>query len=96
MIPICLSPLAWRRCLFKREPAGQPTLGGSSNGADRSRREREGAFGNAVITADVRYSLLTKHYRIDRPMSAHREPDHLLAERREIEVVRTFFDQSEE
>ena len=25
-------------------------------------REREGAFGNAAITAEVRYSLLTKHY----------------------------------
>ena len=103
-------------CLVKREPAGQPTSGGTSNGADRSRseaeraqrekprdeasgrsdagsddtgtwferrlrepffvipeiadcqrqrgtaREREGAFGNAVITAEVRYSLLTKHY----------------------------------
>ena len=33
---------------------------------------------------------------VDRPVSAHREPDHLLAERRKIEVVRTFFDQSEE
>ena len=26
-------------------------------------REREGAFGNAAITAEVRYSLSTKHYR---------------------------------
>ena len=25
-------------------------------------REREGAFGNAATTADVRYSLLTRHY----------------------------------
>ena len=25
-------------------------------------REREGAFGNPVIIADVRYSLVTKHY----------------------------------
>ena len=25
-------------------------------------REREGAFGNAVITAEVRYSPVTKHY----------------------------------
>ena len=25
-------------------------------------REREGAFGNAVISADVRYSLVAKHY----------------------------------
>jgi hypothetical protein len=24
--------------------------------------EREGAFGNAAIPADVRYSLVTKHY----------------------------------
>ena len=30
-------------------------------------REREGAFGSAVITAEVRYSLLTKHYRPTRP-----------------------------
>ena len=99
-----------RRCLVKREPAGHPASGGTSNGADRSRseaeraqrerprdeasgrsdgrsddtgawferrlrepsfvipkiadfrrqrgtvREREGAFGNAVITAEVRYS----------------------------------------
>ena len=30
--------------------------GGNSNGADRSLREREGAFGSAVITAEVRYS----------------------------------------
>ena len=28
-------------------------------------REREGAFGNAVITAEVRYSLVTEHYRGD-------------------------------
>ena len=33
---------------------------------------------------------------VDRTMSAYREPDHLLAERRKIEVVRTFVDQSEE
>jgi len=26
-------------------------------------REREGAFGNAAITAEVRYSFVTKHYR---------------------------------
>ena len=26
-------------------------------------REREGAFRNAVITAEVRYSFVTKHYR---------------------------------
>ena len=25
-------------------------------------REREGAFGSAVITAEVRYFLVTKHY----------------------------------
>jgi len=36
--------------------------GGNSNGADRSRSEREGAFGSAVITAEARYSLVTKHY----------------------------------
>ena len=29
-------------------------------------REREGAFGNAAITAEVRYSLLTKHYHANR------------------------------
>ena len=32
-------------------------------------REREGAFGNAVITADVRYFLVTKHYRRQPPDS---------------------------
>ena len=32
-------------------------------GAQRgAAREREGAFGNAVITADVRYFPVTKHY----------------------------------
>ena len=49
-------------CLVKREPAGQPASGGNSNGADRSRREREGAFGNAVITAEVRYLFVATHY----------------------------------
>ena len=49
-------------CLLKREPADQPASGGNSNGADRSRREREGAFENAAITAKVRYSLVTKYY----------------------------------
>ena len=29
-------------------------------------REREGAFGNPIIIAEVRYSPATKHYRIDR------------------------------
>ena len=28
-------------------------------------REREGAFGNPVITAEVRYPLVIKHYRRD-------------------------------
>ena len=28
-------------------------------------REREGAFGNAVITAEVRYSPVTTHYPAD-------------------------------
>ena len=37
-------------------------MGGTSNGADHSRREREGAFGNAVITAEVRNFLIIKHY----------------------------------
>ena len=32
-------------------------------------REREGAFGSAIITTEVRYSLLTKHYRDGRPKS---------------------------
>ena len=27
------------------------------------RSEREGAFGNATVAAEIRYSLLTKHYR---------------------------------
>ena len=41
-------------------------------------REREGAFGNAAITAEVRYSLLSKHYRSrrlnggERPVTARR------------------------
>ena len=35
-------------------------LGRAQRGAAR---EREGAFGNAVIIAGVRYSLLTKQYR---------------------------------
>ena len=107
---------------MRREPAGQPTSGGNSNGADRSRSEaeraqrerprkeasgrsddtgawferrlreasfvipevadfrrqrgraseareasqesgREGAFGDAVITAEGRHSHLTEHYR---------------------------------
>ena len=30
-------------------------------------REREGAFGNPVITAGVRYFPVTKYYRNDRP-----------------------------
>ena len=28
--------------------------------------EREGAFGNAAITAEVRYSLVTKHFLLSR------------------------------
>ena len=32
-------------------------------------REREGAFGNAVITAKVRYFPVTKHYRRQPPDS---------------------------
>ena len=44
-----------------REPAGRPASGGTSNGADRSLREREGAFGNAII-AEVHYSPVTNHY----------------------------------
>ena len=47
---------------------GRPLAAGAdaSTAAGRAQRgaarEREGAFGNAVITADVRYSLITKHY----------------------------------
>ena len=33
-------------------------LGRAQRGAAR---EREGAFGNAIVTADVRYFLVTKH-----------------------------------
>jgi hypothetical protein len=34
-----------------------------SRGAQRgTAREREGAFGYAIITAEVRFSLVTKHY----------------------------------
>ena len=57
-----------------REPADQPSPGENSNGADRSRseaeraqrataRQRKGAFGNAVITADVRDDPVTTRYR---------------------------------
>jgi hypothetical protein len=41
-----------------REPAGQSASGGTSNGADRSRSEREGAFANTLIAAEIRYSFL--------------------------------------
>ena len=50
-----------RQCLITREPAGHPASGGTSNGADCSRSEREGVFGIAAITAEVRYPLSTKH-----------------------------------
>ena len=63
--------------LVTREPAGRPTSGGNSNGADHSRREPTqarpqaarseaervgGAFGNDAVTAEVRYSLVTERY----------------------------------
>ena len=37
-------------------------------------REREGAFGNAVITAEVCYFLVTKHYRMG-PAGFEPEPE---------------------
>ena len=38
-------------------------MGSDDTGAQRgTAREREGAFGNVVIIADVRYSSVTKHY----------------------------------
>ena len=59
---------------------GSRRRAGTSNGVDRSRSEstharpsaatarpseREGAFGNPVIPAEVRYSLVTKYYRLN-------------------------------
>ena len=45
---------------FRRQRADASTaLGRAQRGAAR---EREGAFGNAVITAEVRYSSVTKYY----------------------------------
>ena len=38
-------------------------------------REREGAFGSAVITAELRYSSVTKHYRV----SSDRDPSAVTA-----------------
>ena len=52
-----------RPCVVAREPAGQPASGGNSNGADRSLREREGAFGDVSIIAKIHYSFPVKHYR---------------------------------
>ena len=47
--------------VFRYERAGRSAnVGRTSNWADRSQREREGALGTAVITAEVRYSLVTK------------------------------------
>ena len=41
-------------------------MGSDDTGAQRGRaREREGAFGNAVLTTEVRYSLVTTHYPAD-------------------------------
>ena len=45
---------------FRRQRADAHTpIGRAQRGAAR---EREGAFGNLVIPAEVRYSLVTKHY----------------------------------
>ena len=44
------------------EASGRSDAGSDDTGAQRgTAREREGAFGNAVITAEVRYFLVTKH-----------------------------------
>ena len=40
-------------------------MGSDDTGAQRATaREREGAFGNTLITADIRYSLLTEYYQL--------------------------------
>ena len=45
---------------FRRQRADARTAAGRAQRG--TAREREGAFGNAAITAEVRYSLLAKHY----------------------------------
>ena len=62
---VCRPPAA---VSVTREPVGQPASGGTSNGADRSRREREGTVGTAAITAEVHYSLVTTHRLACRPV----------------------------
>ena len=61
------STAAGRYSEAERAQRGRPRGGAvtaGSRGAQRgTAREREGAFGNAVITAEVRYSFVTKHYR---------------------------------
>ena len=46
---------------FRRQRADASTAAGRAQRG--TAREREGAFGNAATTAEVRYSLVTKHYR---------------------------------
>ena len=48
-------PLPLAGCASLRAACGRACVG--------SLRKREGAFGSAVITAEVRYFLVTKHYR---------------------------------
>ena len=56
---------------FRRQRADVSTaLGRAQRGAAR---EREGAFGNAVITAELRYFPVTKHYRGWRPAGNARD-----------------------
>ena len=50
-----------------REPAGQPASGGTSNGADRSLSEREGAVGNR--RHHCRSTLLPRNYTPPRLLS---------------------------
>ena len=44
-------------------------------------REREGAFGNLVITAEVRYLLVTKHYRTNTLITPAGQPPDMSDER---------------
>jgi hypothetical protein len=50
--------------VFRYARAGRSAdVGRELERGDRSRSKREGAFGNVVITAEVRDDLVTTHYR---------------------------------
>jgi len=56
----CLA--ATRGGVFTRARADRSAgVGWYSNGADRSWSEQEGTFGNAIITAELRYPLVGEH-----------------------------------